>query len=125
VETTQHQATSPIGADEAEFIKAARTDDTGRFALLTERFRRELLAHCYRMLASYDDAQDLTQETFLRAWAKRESFQGRASLRTWLYHLVLHAGREGDIGEIAVGGCLRSVRVAEGDACVPDHAALS
>lgn len=40
-------------------------------------------------------------------------------------HLVLHAGREGDVGEIAVGGCLRSVRVAEGDACVPDYAALS
>jgi hypothetical protein len=40
---------------------------------------------------------------------------------TW----YLHAGREGDVGEIAVGGCLRSVRVAEGDACVPDHAALS
>jgi len=37
------------------------------------------------MLASYNDAQDLTQKTFLRAWAKRESFQGRASLRTWLY----------------------------------------
>jgi hypothetical protein len=44
VETTEHRPTSPIGADEAEFIKAARTDDTGRFALLTERFRRELLA---------------------------------------------------------------------------------
>jgi RNA polymerase sigma-70 factor (ECF subfamily) len=40
VETTEHRPTSPIGADEAEFIKAARTDDTGRFALLTERFRR-------------------------------------------------------------------------------------
>jgi hypothetical protein len=44
VETTKHRPSSPIGADEAEFIKAAHTDDTGRFALLTERFRRELLA---------------------------------------------------------------------------------
>jgi RNA polymerase sigma-70 factor (TIGR02960 family) len=72
-------------------MKAARTDDTSRFALLTERFRRELLAHCYRMVASYEDAQDLTQETFLRAWARRESFQGRASLRTWLYRIATNA----------------------------------
>jgi RNA polymerase sigma-70 factor (TIGR02960 family) len=91
VETTEHRPMSPIGADEAEFVKAARSDDAGRFALLTERFRRELLAHCYRMLASYEDAQDLTQETFLRAWAKRESFQGRASLRTWLYRIATNA----------------------------------
>jgi RNA polymerase sigma-70 factor (ECF subfamily) len=77
-----------IGADEAAFIAAARKDDTAGFAVLTERFRRELLAHCYRMLASYDDAQDLTQETFLRAWARRESFQGRASLRTWLFRIA-------------------------------------
>jgi RNA polymerase sigma-70 factor (TIGR02960 family) len=91
MEATEPRPTSPIGADEAEFMKAARTGDGGRFALLTERFRRELLVHCYRMLASYDDAQDLTQETFLRAWAKRESFQGRASLRTWLYRIATNA----------------------------------
>lgn len=89
--TTAPIPTGPIGADEAEFMQAARTDDGGRFALLTERFRRELLVHCYRMLASYDDAQDLTQETFLRAWAKRESFQGRASLRAWLYRIATNA----------------------------------
>lgn len=91
METTAPRATGPIGADEAEFMAAARTGDDGRFALLTERFRRELSLHCYRMLASYDDAQDLTQETFLRAWAKRESFQGRASLRTWLYRIATNA----------------------------------
>ncbi|MDP3892000.1 RNA polymerase subunit sigma-70 [Nocardioides sp.] len=91
METTTPRAAGPIGADEAEFIAAARALDDGRFALLTERFRRELLLHCYRMLASYDDAQDLTQETFLRAWAKRESFQGRASLRTWLYRIATNA----------------------------------
>lgn len=91
METTAPTSAGPIGADEAEFIQAARTDDGGRFALLTERYRRELQVHCYRMLASYDDAQDLTQETFLRAWAKRESFQGRASLRTWLYRIATNA----------------------------------
>jgi RNA polymerase sigma-70 factor (ECF subfamily) len=91
VETTEHRSAGPVGADETEFIKAARTDDSGSFALLTERFRRELLAHCYRMLASYEDAQDLTQETFLRAWAGRESFRGRASLRTWLFRIATNA----------------------------------
>jgi RNA polymerase sigma factor (sigma-70 family) len=91
VERTEQRPAGPVGADEAEFIKAARIDDTAGFALLTERFRRELLAHCYRMLASYEDAQDLTQETFLRAWARRESFQGRASLRTWLYRIATNA----------------------------------
>ena len=91
MDATAPRPTRPIGTDEAEFMTAARTDDAGRFALLTERFRRELLVHCYRMLASYDDAQDLTQETFLRAWAKRGSFQGRASLRTWLYRIATNA----------------------------------
>ncbi|HJQ86851.1 MAG TPA: hypothetical protein VJ820_05235 [Propionibacteriaceae bacterium] len=57
MKTTEQRPTSPIGADEAEFINAARADDTGRFALLTERFRRELLAHCYRMFASYDECR--------------------------------------------------------------------
>src|SRR5689334_4697180 len=83
-------ATRP-GADEATFIAAARAEDSGRFALLTERHRRELQVHCYRMLANYEDAQDLTQETFLRAWNKRESFQGHASLRTWLYRIATNA----------------------------------
>ena len=91
MDATAPRPTRPIGTDEAEFMTAARTDDAGGFAMLTERFRRELLVHCYRMLASYDDAQDLTQETFLRAWAKRESFQGRASLRTWLYRIATNA----------------------------------
>ena len=58
-------------------LAAVRSGDTARFASLTERHRRELQVHCYRMLANYEDAQDLTQETFLRAWNKRESFQGR------------------------------------------------
>lgn len=86
--TIDQRGPSPIGVDEAEFMAAARADDTRRFAVLTERYRRELLAHCYRMLASYEDAQDLTQETFLRAWTGRESFQGRASLRTWLFRIA-------------------------------------
>ncbi|SFW88788.1 RNA polymerase subunit sigma-70 [Amycolatopsis australiensis] len=78
----------PLGADEAAFIAVARSGDPARFALITERHRRELQLHCYRMLASYEDAQDMTQETFLRAWNKRESFKGHAALRTWLYRIA-------------------------------------
>src|SRR5690349_7887318 len=81
----------PLGADEAAFVAAVRSGDAARFALLTERYRRELQVHCYRMLANYEDAQDLTQETFLRAWNKRESFRGHASLRTWLYRIATNA----------------------------------
>ncbi|MFC6084573.1 RNA polymerase subunit sigma-70 [Sphaerisporangium aureirubrum] len=80
-----------LGADEATFIAAVRSDDTARFVLLTERHRRELQVHCYRMLANYEDAQDMTQETFLRAWNKRESFKGHAALRTWLYRIATNA----------------------------------
>ncbi|MBE1495976.1 RNA polymerase sigma-70 factor (ECF subfamily) [Amycolatopsis lexingtonensis] len=81
----------PLGTDEAAFIAAARSGDTARFAVVTERHRRALQTHCYRMLANYDDAQDLTQETFLRAWHKRESFKGHAALRTWLYRIATNA----------------------------------
>ncbi|MFC4587689.1 RNA polymerase subunit sigma-70 [Sphaerisporangium corydalis] len=83
--------TRPPGADEATFLAAARSGDTARFALLTERHRRELQVHCYRMLANYEDAQDMTQETFLRAWNKRETFKGHATLRTWLYRIATNA----------------------------------
>ena len=65
--------------------------DAARFALLVEPHRRELQVHCYRMLANFEDAQDLTQETFLRAWHKRESFRGHAALRTWLYRIATNA----------------------------------
>ncbi|MFI6299349.1 RNA polymerase subunit sigma-70 [Nonomuraea sp. NPDC050790] len=77
--------------DEAAFIAAARSNDAAPFALITERYRRELQVHCYRMLANYEDAQDMTQETFLRAWNKRESFKGHATLRTWLYRIATNA----------------------------------
>ena len=68
-----------------------QVQDQAAFTGIVERHRRELQVHCYRMLGSFEESEDLVQETFLRAWRRRESFEGRSTLRTWLYRIATNA----------------------------------
>ena len=72
----------------ADLMSRARAGDGDAFRELTEPHRRELQVHCYRMLGSFQDAEDALQETLLAAWRGFEGFEGRASLRTWLYQIA-------------------------------------
>lgn len=65
--------------------------DEPEFWALADRHRRELHVHCYRMLGSFEDAEDAVQETFLRAWRRRETFAGRSTFRAWLYRIATNA----------------------------------
>jgi RNA polymerase sigma-70 factor (ECF subfamily) len=87
------------GVMAADLISRARAGDGEAFRELTEPHRRELQVHCYRMLGSFQDAEDALQDTLLSAWQGLDGFEGRASVRTWLYR-------------IATNRCLNALRSA-------------
>jgi RNA polymerase sigma-70 factor, ECF subfamily len=85
-EEAGHAASAGPGA-----ARAGRWPGVGDFDDLVRRYRRELHVHCYRMLGSFEEAEDHVQEVLLRAWRGRERFEGRSSPRTWLYRLATNA----------------------------------
>ena len=79
--------------DQAQVInlEAARAGDQDAFEQLVEPYHHELIVHCYRILGSFEDAEDMLQEALVRAWQHLDSFEGRSSMRAWLYKIATNA----------------------------------
>ncbi len=78
-------------AEDEAVATAARDGDESAFADLAERYRPELQVHCYRMLGSLEDSEDLVHDTFLRAWRERDTYAAGSAFRTWLYQIATRA----------------------------------
>src|SRR5215471_11140693 len=91
--TDSGTTTSPSGssARERELLLAAQNGDGDAFGRLVGPLQSELHAHCYQMLGSFADAEDALQETLLRAWRGLPRFEGRSSIRSWLYTIATNA----------------------------------
>jgi len=84
-----------MAIDELSPLSAALNGDQEAFERLVEPYRRELLVHCYRFLGALEDAEDMLQETLLRAWRGLHSYAGRASFRAWLYKIATNVCLDG------------------------------
>ncbi len=80
-----------MNMEEIAYLNAARRGDQEAFEKLTGPYRRQLLVHCYRILGSFKDAEDMLQETLVRGWKRLASFEGRSSLQAWLYKIATNA----------------------------------
>ena len=104
---------APATVVHLELLEAARRGDEDAYGRLVGPYRAELEAHCYRMLGSGIDAEDALQEVLLRAWRALPQFEGRSSLRSWLYRIATNACRlthKADPAGRSTGACAAWIR---------------